>query len=210
MMTDQMISRKKTCFSVRLKRIHFIKVIVVLFLIGMVYGALLVGLGQAQTQEQLSFLTEQFIGKRAEQSIMYTFIGSFNSSAVLLLALFVLGFCAVGQPVALFLPVFHGLGLGISMAYLYSTQGFQGILFTLILILPSAAISTIALFLGTRESVRFSNSIFRMLFPEKYEVPQQSGLKLYLIRFGVLLLFDVAAAMVDSVCTFLFAGFFVV
>ena len=125
MMTDQMVSRKKTCFSVRLKRIHFIKVIVVLFLIGMVYGALLVGLGQAQTQEQLSFLTEQFIGKRAEQSIMYTFIGSFNSSAVLLLALFVLGFCAVGQPVALFLPVFHGLGLGISMAYLYSTQGFQ-------------------------------------------------------------------------------------
>ena len=111
---------------------------------------------------------------------------------------------------ALFLPVFHGLGLGISMAYLYSMQGFQGILFTLILILPSAAISTIALFLGTRESVRFSNSIFRMLFPEKYEVPQQSGLKLYLIRFGVLLLFDVAAAMVDSVCTFLFAGFFVV
>lgn len=208
MITDRTAVKRKSFVSIRLKKISFLKIIVILFFLGMIYGALLIGLGQAQTQEQLSFLTEQFINKRAEQSIFYTFIGSFNSSAVLLLGSFLLGLSAVGQPGALALPVFNGLGLGLSMAYLYSTQGFQGILFTLVLILPSAIISTIALVLATNESVRFSNSIFRMLFPGKYEAPSSNHLKLYLMRFGVLLLFDVAAALVDSVFTFLFAGFF--
>lgn len=208
MITKRIVAGNKPFFSVRLKKIGFIKIIGILFFLGMLYGALLVGLGQAQTQEQLSFLTEQFINKRADQSIVYTFISSFNSSVILLSCLFLLGLCAVGQPIALFLPMFHGLGLGVSMAYLYSSQGLKGILFSIALILPSAIPSTISLVLGARESVRFSNSVFRSLFPEKYETPKKSGMKLYLLRFGALAIFDIASAMIDSVCTFLFAGFF--
>ena len=208
MITKRLVNGNNPFFLVRLKKIGFIKIIVILFFVGMLYGSLLVGLGQAQTQEHLAFLTEQFLNKRVDQSIIYTFISSFNSSAIMLLCLFLCGFCAVGQPIALFLPIFHGLGIGVSMSYLYYSQGLKGMLFSIALILPSAIPSTISLVLGTRESVRFSNTIFRSLFPEKYETPKNNGVKLYLLRFVTLVIFNIVSAMIDSVCTFLFAGFF--
>lgn len=203
------ISRTGHSFiSFHLKKINFIKIIFILFLLGMIYGALLMGLSDEQTLNALSFLTEQFVNKRAEQSIIITFFSSFSSSILLLLALFLVGFCAIGQPFALFIPVFHGLGLGMSMAYMYATQGLQGVLFSILLILPQAAISTFAIILGTRESVRFSNMFFHYFMPDKYESPQTGALKLYLTKFAVLTGFIALSALVDSICTFLFAGFF--
>ena len=41
-----------------------------------------------------------------------------------------------------------------------------------------------------------------------HTVPKNNGVKLYLLRFVTLVIFNIVSAMIDSVCTFLFAGFF--
>ncbi len=191
-----------------LKNISFLKILFVLFLIGMVYGALLVGLCDSSIQDKLSFLTQEFVSKRSEQSIVVTFLSSLGSSSLLLFILCLLGFSAIGQPAALFIPIFRGLGLGMSMAQMYASYSAKGVLFCCILILPQAAVSTVGLILGTRESIRFSNVFFRYFRPEKYSPPESGLLKMYLVKFTVLFGFMICSALIDAIFTFLFAGLF--
>ncbi len=193
-----------------LGRNKFLKAIFILFLLGMIYGAVMVSVSSQESLDKMSFITGQFIDKRAQQSIFLTFFNSLYSSGILLAALFVLGFCAIGHPVSLFIPFFRGLGLGLSMGYLYQNDGLKGVVFCLLLIIPQAFFSTLSLILATRESVRFSNLFLSLLFPKKLEQSQAPHLlKLYLTKFGVLAGLIAVSALVDSVCTFLFAGFFV-
>lgn len=200
--------KQGTFFSIFLKKIKLTKVLFVLFLVGMVYGAMLVSLNQEEALKQLGSLMQKFIDKRAEQSIVITFFSSFISSMFLIIVLFILGFFSIGQPCSFFIPLFHGLGLGLSSAYLYSCRGIQGIFFCLVLIAPSAIISTFTLLLGAKESIRFSNKNFKTLFPKKYDQDMQGALKIYVTKFLVLSLFQLISAFVDMIFTFLFARFF--
>ena len=199
--------KQKAFFSIYLKQINLMKVLFVLFVLGMIYGAALIGLNQDEALSQLGGVMQRFINKRAEQSIIITLISSFSSSMVLIIVLFLTGFFSIGQPVAFFIPIFQGLGVGLSTAYLYSSKGVGGVLFCLLLIAPSAFISTFALLLGSRESIRFSNKNLKTLFPRKFNQNMQGELQLYLKRFAALTFFQTISAIVDSVCTFLFARF---
>ena len=199
--------RQKAFFSLYLKKINLIKLLFVLFVLGMIYGAALIGLNQDEALAQLGGVMQRFISKRAEQSVIITLISSFSSSMVLITILFLIGFFSIGQPIALLIPVFQGLGVGLSTAYLYSSRGFGGVLFCLLLILPSAFISTFALILGSRESIRFSSKNLKTLFPQKFNQNMKGELGLYLKRFAALTFFQAISAIVDAICTFLFARF---
>lgn len=194
--------------SNQIRKITQFKVLLFVFVIGIIYGSLLLVFNKVPNTGQLFTITQQFINKRAEQSIVYTFIGSLNSSLVLILLLFLLGFFALGQPFSIFIPLFHGLGLGLSITYLYQTIGVKGLLYTLILILPAQIICTLALILAARESLRFSNKIFRLLIPSRYDEVITDDLKLYILRFLVIILIIISSSIVDTLCTFFFAKFF--
>lgn len=188
--------------------INLFKVILIIFLVGMIYGAFLISFSEQGVHEQFQFLTQRFVEKRSAQSVIYTFFGSLGSNLLILSLIFILGFCAIGQPFSLFLTLFQGLGLGASIAHLYSNSGMQGILFALAIIIPQAIITSITLFLACRESVRFSNKLFFQMIPNKFEVSMDGSLRMYIIRFLVLVVFNFVAAIVDTLCTFLFSGFF--
>lgn len=199
--------KRKAFFSVYLKNINLIKVLFMLFIIGMIYGAMLIGLNRDEAVNQLGSMMQKFINKRIEQSIFITFASSFFSSMILVVILFFTGFISIGQPIAFFIPMFQGMGVGLSTAYLYSSKGIGGIIFCLVLIAPTAAISTLTLLLGSKESIRFSNKILKTLFPQKFEQAMQGELKLYLKRFSALTVFQLVSAFTDTMCTFLFARF---
>ena len=201
--------KQKAFFSIYLKQINLMKVLFVLFILGMIYGAALIGLNQDEAVGQLGGVMQRFISKRAEQSVFITLVSSFCSSMVLTIVLFFVGFFSIGQPVAFFVPVFQGLGIGLSTAYLYASKGIGGIIFCLLLIAPTAFISTFSLLLGSRESIRFSNKNLKMLFPQKFNQDMQGELGLYLKRFAALAFFQAVSAIVDAVCTFLFARFLI-
>ncbi len=180
-----------------------------LFAGGIAFGALMAGNGSAEAMGVLQSATSLFSAERASQPLFTTFVHSISASGSLLLLLFFCGFWAVGQPVELFIPLFKGLGLGMSMGYLYLYYHLKGVLFSLALILPQAFLSSLAIILAGKESIQMSSLLFKMLAGGRENAGGLSIVRLYCTKFMILGGMILLAALVDCVCTFAFARFFV-
>lgn len=125
----------------------------------------------------------------------------YNSCFLPILLLGVLLFCglsACGVPFILAVPLFFGLGLGMSESYYYST-GWHGVLLTVVVVLPSALIKAAALLLGVAESMRMSLTIGGVLTEKNSVGGLYRELRLFLLRFGLFLLLILAGGIVDTV-----------
>ncbi len=104
---------------------------------------------------------------------------------VLLLLLFVSGLSACGVPVAVAVPFFFGMGLGLTEAYYYAV-GSGGVAFVALLLLPHSLLAALALLMGCAESMRLSLLFSGQLLPGSARC---GGLwqdfKLYLARFVI-------------------------
>ena len=114
------------------------------------------------------------------------------SSFCLLALLFLTGLSACGAPVSILVPVFFGLGLGMTEAYYYGF-GAGGVAFVALLVLPHSLVTAAALLMGCAESIRMSLLLAGQLLPNAAGC---GGLwqdfRLYCMRF--LLLVGVAFA----------------
>lgn len=180
-----------------------------ILLLGELVGAFLSRAGEGSIPQEMTFLAQGFFDARSKQTLLATFGASLAGTAGLLLVAFICGFCAIAQPAALFLPLFRGMGIGLTMGYLYSAYGWRGILSGAALILPNAVLSSVVILLACREALRLSSHFFASAFGRGEDAPKgdnRAVLRLYGAKFGVLLALAVAAALLDSFCTFLFAG----
>ncbi len=103
----------------------------------------------------------------------------------MLLALLI-GMSLVGVPFSYALLLFRGMALGTVLAQLYLIQGVTGCLTALLFVMPYALAGIFLYATGMRESLRLSSGMFRFLCLDRGEKPE---LRLYLIRYAVLLLF---------------------
>ncbi len=189
-----------------------------LFFAGYFIGSLLVRTVDSHTLDLLRYLTQGFITERLDQPLLKTFLSSFIGSMILLLVAFILGFSSISQLLTFLIPVFRGLGLGISAGYLYSMYGLQGILFCAVMVLPHVLVSTFALLIGCRESIKFSGVFLSAIVRTgrtRTDTVQESDasrrtelFQLYLLKFALLSILIVVAALIDTLFTFGFARFF--
>ena len=184
-----------------LKKINLFKALFILFLLGMVYGAMLVGLKQLDAVNKLGLFMFNLNDAALNRSIAMVFMSSINGALIIAAILFVAGFFPIGQVIAFLIPVFCGLGIGFSTAYSCAVKGFLGFLKCLILIAPSATISTVAILLGAKESIKFANKNFKVLFPDNFEQDMHGALKQYVFKFLIVIVFSLIAAVLD--CIFL-------
>lgn len=134
---------------------------------------------------------------------------SFLPSFVMLAVMFILGFCALGQPLAFAVLFYRGIELGMAGAYTYETFGAKGFIIILLLILPEALLTSIIIVMGAREVLRFAGDITKFVVSDKCCDGIRTHTKLYLIRFavltGFLLVSSVIVTIINSVCrNFLF------
>ena len=123
---------------------------------------------------------------------------SFLSSALFLAAAAVLGLSAVGQPAAAALLIYRGFGVGAATAAVYGASGFGAVSSVLTLIVPkSAALLTVSV-LAVRESIRSSSEILYYLAIGEAPDRRTNELKLYIIRFAVLLLISTVISIGDA------------
>ncbi|MCL2054557.1 MAG: hypothetical protein FWG90_09045 [Oscillospiraceae bacterium] len=177
----------------------------ILFLIGVLFGTILYRLN-SESADKLSELAGSFIAGRLEQTFWQTLVNSFAGAFILLLVCFVLGFGAIFQPLEAMIPVFRGIGLGVSLAGMYSRYGAGGVGISLVLIVPNGVISALVLIIGVREAMRMSNSIGAIVFTRKSGF-EPVDYKLYFTKFIVLTAILTVSSLADSLLTFLFAGF---
>ena len=114
------------------------------------------------------------------------------STVVLLGALFLLGLWACGAPFILLVPLFHGVGLGLTEAYYYST-GWSGVGVVAALVMPMGLLGGAVLMAACAESLHLSLCLSRHLLPADTEGELWPRFRLYGLRF---LLFLGAAAAV--------------
>ena len=203
------VKRRGFFFSVSFKELNLFKILFNFFTFGFIFGVLLLFLNKQESLNQIGLLMQKFIKSRANQNILTIFFSSFFSFFISVLALFLAGFFPLGQPVGFFMPVFYGLGLGLSTAYLYSCNGLRGFFFSVLIIAPCELLYTFILLLGSKFSIRFSNSKFKRILGKrkKNREEKKADLKTYVLRFLILFLFQILAALIDTLTTFLFVKF---
>lgn len=174
------------------------------FFAGVLAGSLSLKYIDGEGLIKLTGLADGFLEKRAVSPFLETFLSSFKSALLPLGVCALMGFCAIGQPIALAALFFRGAGFGTSISYLYCSYGFQGLVITALLILPPAAVGTAALMMSARESIRLSAVFFSFCFSGKET--RQPDFRLYLLKFAVLLVIILISAFSDGILSLLLAG----
>lgn len=130
-------------------------------------------------------------------------------TVALLLVLFLAGLSVCGAPPALLVPLFFGMGLGLHEAYYYA-QGWHGVGYVALLVLPHTLVATVGLLMACAESVRMSTLLCRQLLPRQGSCgglfPE---LRLYLVRFVLCFGLLFIAGALDTLLRIVFLSYFV-
>lgn len=173
-----------------------------LFVLGVGLGALLAR-SEPQSAEPLLKLVSGFLERRRVQTPMQNFYSSLFSSLSFVGALFVFGFCAVGQPAIIAAPIFRGLGYGFSAASLYATYGVRAAGFVAVFVLPGMLFSSVAILFCAKEALRMSTGLFSALRGAKEE---GLSVKIYIARFLVAGAWCTVCALLEAFLYFIFAN----
>ena len=174
-------------------------------LIGVLLGTLCFCMGAGQA-DRLIFFGDNGLKVRAGMDHGRIMAGSLLGSTVFLLGLAAAGLCAVGQPFELALLVLRCMGLGYTMAEIYSSVDRSDVIYAAGLLLPGAVISTLGLIAAAREAVCLSNIYLRLTLSDRQEQGLAEAAKLYFTKLLVIEALLALAAGADTVCNYLFIG----
>lgn len=118
------------------------------------------------------------------------------STVVLLGILYLLGLWACGVPFILLVPLFHGVGLGLTEAYYYHT-GLGGVLTVAALVMPMGLLSAAVLAAACAESLRLSACLSRQLLPNGADGGLWGNFRLYSLRFLLFLAAALGVAVIE-------------
>lgn len=172
---------------------------------GVLTGAVIVSAGKIDLSEESWLLHQFFSPQYSGNTIMEVFKNTFMSSCLFLAAVFMLGFFSMAQPVGAALLVYRGIGIGASVAELYMKSGAGALPEVLILVVPKAIALSFIASLAVREMLRLSCSQFVFLFRD--ELPEEKmkrTVRLYFIKFFVLLTITAVVSVLDCVISYLF------
>ncbi|MBR6408113.1 MAG: stage II sporulation protein M [Clostridia bacterium] len=154
----------------------------------------------------ISAIAEEYVLSKPSETIPQTFFSSFASLSPYILAVFLLGFCALGTPLVPAAAALRGIGLGAMLGHMYSVHGMKGMIFSLLIIIPPAIISLSALLLSCREAMHFSSRMFSCFLSNSSRPEKIPDMKRYCLKFIIFFFMIVAASLVDCLFTLLFSG----
>ena len=155
-------------------------------LVGAFVGSLIYMNMDSDTVGILGRLQADIISDRNGSSLSGVLLKSLGSSTVFLFAVFISGYCAVGQPIAFTALFIKGLGSGVLLSRLYSQYSVTGIAYGAVAVLPGAVFSSAALCLAAREALCLSNTYALFSLSERQVEGIKRSIKLYCAKFLVL------------------------
>lgn len=174
-------------------------ILLMLFIFGMLCGVLI--LKNDDTSFNANTAVVDF-----ESSFLSVLLSGFFKELVFLLITYMCGYGAVFQFVPFALTAYKGLGFGYYLSMVYLSYGVRGILYSAIAIVPPTLILIFVIITSSRESVRLSNLFFQSFSSKNHMKVELQTIKLYNIKFLLLLLFLLAYALLSAVCHLLFSG----
>jgi len=174
---------------------------IILFLTGVIFGAVIVNSMSFVQKQDLFFYLERFFGELVdEQQIESHDIlkNSFFYHIKYLLLLFVLGLSVIGLPLVWVLLFLKGLVIGFSVGFIVNQLGLKGLLLAATAIAPQNLLLIPIYMIAGSLSMIFSLSLLSKLFSRKMLQPVVQPLGKYAASFTILLGASFFAAMIEA------------
>ena len=177
----------------------------IMFLIGVFIGTQVL----THATDEFKNMFMEFMGFESniteKKGFINVIVSAFTSQAILLIIIFIMGLCAIGQPVTLFIFIYQGLGFGLISSYCYHTGDYSDILYLIIVITPKMIMSILLLMVGALESIKMSTLFMKSFFQDVSRDKSKPRLKIYIARFIALLVGSGVYASVYGVIDYLYA-----
>jgi len=174
---------------------------IILFLTGIIFGAVIVNSMNFVQKQDLFFYLEQFFGQMVnEQSVSNAAVlqESFFYHVKYLFLLFILGLSVIGLPVVWILLFVKGLVVGFSVGFIVNQLGGQGLLLASLSIAPQNIVIIPIYIIAGSLSMIFSLTLLNKLFTRKNSSSVFQPFSRYAITFALLVVASFAAALLEA------------
>ena len=179
-----------------------------LFICGLILGVLTIKSEHTEINNTIKTFVINYISQKSENSVFECIINSSILILIIPLLTFTLGLCAVGGPLIIAIPTFVGIVVGMATGILYSQYNLQGLGYSALVIMPTAAIVIGTLLKCCNESINMSLEIIYMMIGGSRTASRTNELKEYCLKYLVLCIPFILSSVLNSVCFKLFGGLF--
>jgi len=175
--------------------------IVVLFLMGVIFGAIVVNSMSITQKEDLFYYLSQFFGQVSDNKVADDndlFLQSFFHNSKFIGLMWILGISIIGLPVILILLFIKGMVVGFTVGFLVSQMGWKGFMLAFVSILPQNLIIIPVFIMMAAFSVIFSIRMIKRQFMKKYAQPIMPLFKRYIITLVAAVIFISAASCIEA------------
>jgi stage II sporulation protein M len=173
--------------------------VMVLFLMGVIFGAIVVNSLSFTQKEDLFYYLSQFFGQVSDGKVAASndlLLQSFFHNSKYVGLMMILGISIIGLPVILVILFIKGMVVGFTVGFLVNQMEWNGFLLSFVSILPQNLIIIPIFIFGATLSVSFSIKMIRRQFMKKMGQPIFPLLGRYGLAFlGILLFLGVAAGI---------------
>ncbi|PKR78913.1 stage II sporulation protein M [Halalkalibacillus sediminis] len=173
----------------------------VLFVIGVIFGANIVGSLSFVQRQDLLFFVEQYLYSSADEQVgkaQNDLLSSITSHGKYISFLFFFGLSVVGLPIVWFLLFLKGVVIGFTVGFLVNQLSGQGLLLSITAIAPQNLFIVPAYLLVVASSMIFSVYVLQMLFLKKRS-PYTIGeaISLYFKSFVIALALVIVGSLIE-------------
>jgi stage II sporulation protein M len=175
--------------------------IVVLFLMGVIFGAIVVNSMSFTQKQDLFYYLSQFFGEVSNGKIAPTndlFIQSFLHNSKFIALIWILGISIIGLPLILILLFIKGMVIGFTVGFLVSELSWKGFILAIVSILPQNLIIIPVFIIMAALSVSFSSKMIKKQFMKKYSQPIIPVFRRYIFTLLVAVIFIIGAAGIEA------------
>lgn len=175
--------------------------VIVLFLMGVIFGAVIVNSLSFSQKEDLFYYLSQFFGQVSDDSVASAsdlFKQSLLHNLKYIGLMWILGISVIGLPVILILLFMKGMVVGFTVGFLVNQMGWDGFLLSFVSVLPQNLIIIPIFIIAATLSVSFSIKMIRRQFMKRIGQPIMPLFGRYMITFAIAILFIGVAAGIEA------------
>ncbi|UJL44773.1 stage II sporulation protein M [Virgibacillus sp. NKC19-16] len=174
---------------------------IILFLTGIIFGAIIVNSMNFVQKQDLFFYLERFFSQITDNQQVENgqiLKSSFSYHAKYLLLLFLLGLSVIGLPLVWILLFIKGLVVGFSVGFIVNQLGTTGLFLAALSIAPQNILIIPVYIIAGSLSMIFSLTLLSKLFTRKISQPVFQPFGRYVMIFSILLAISFIAALLEA------------
>ncbi|SFL83798.1 stage II sporulation protein M [Gracilibacillus orientalis] len=178
---------------------------IILFITGIIFGAIIVNsMTFVQKQDLFFYLERFFLGYLQDENIskQALFSNATFYHVQFLALLFFLGLAVIGLPIIWVLLFVKGIAIGFTVGFFVNQLGFKGLLFSFSAIAPQNLIIIPIYIMASSFAMIFSLTLLQSMFSKRYKQPILQIFYRYTVVFIGLMIVVGLAALLESIVSF--------